>query len=423
VKKACLALVRGCPRAQVDLARFFDYFERNGFVITDSLEEADVILVTACAFDAETEHEGIRLIKVANSRRRPVSELLVSGCLGGICDERLGNELNVRLLPETDGHALDDIIQAHIRFADVPDPNVLEPYAKKAAACFSEEERHANDRRWKRLVRRFAIRSGVRSLLIALGWKQDLSRLFGGHPMCSIRVARGCMGECTYCAIRFSAGPLRSKPLDDVLAEFDSGLHRGFTEFKIIAGDSGAFGQDLGTNIVELLTEIMRRQAEFRLSVLDFNIKWLLAYRAELVRLFSENQRRIRFLSFPIESGSERIIQLMNRGHSAGDARDVLRTLRSAAPALFLETQVIVGFPGETEQDYEDTVQLLRAVGFDRVDIYDYSDRPKTVASTMPDKVPPDIIRRRSIRLRREFVGRLASLEYAAGRWGSRHMS
>jgi len=223
-------------------------------------------------------------------------------------------------------------------------------------------------------------------------------------------VSRGCRGANTYCVMRQTYGGLRSKPLDAVLSEFDKGLAQGHREFRLMAQDLGAYGQDIGTEFIQLLRALFDRPGQFQLQLIDVNIRWVVGYLDELVELLSENVTRTRILQMPVQSGSDRILELMRRGHTAAEAEGAFRAIREAMPDLLLVTHALVGFPSETEEDFEKTVRLLRTGRFDRVDIFDYSDRPGTAASRMPDKVPAGIIRARSRRLHREYGGPAAGL-------------
>ncbi len=147
--------------------------------------------------------------------------------------------------------------------------------------------------------------------------------------------------------------------------------------------------------------------------MVDFDTRWVIEYGDELRPLLAANAKRIARLAIPLQSGSDRILELMRRGHSGGDAKRALCDLRAALPRVVLTTHVLVGFPSETEADFQDTVALLRAARFDDVAVYDYTDRPGTDASLMTGKVPGRVIRSRNRRLRREFNGIRASLRYS----------
>ena len=418
MKSVCIAFGLGCPRAQVDTARLCAYVRANGWSIADTLEEADVILVTTCGYDAQQEQRSFCLLDSADRRRKAGSRLVVVGCLAGINEARLQATFDADLVPPKSGPDLDEILGATVRLDDVADPNEIEPFIERTSRHFDDAERHSDGGRVRAQGRRALECFGIREMLSRGRWNRKRTYLWPTERVFSIRVAQGCLGECTYCAIRFAAGPLHSKPLRTVLTEFDAGLALGYTQFKLIAGDLGCYGQDLGTNVADLLSAIMERSADFQLTLLDFDLKWFIMYSDVLIDLFARHNARMRFLALPLQSGSERTLQHMRRGHTAADAERALLALREACPGVALGTHVLVGFPGETERDFEDTLNVLRAVRFHRVDFYDYQDRPGTEASAMPDKVPRDVIRSRSLRGRREFGSRWAALEYKVNGWG-----
>lgn len=412
MKSVCVAFGLGCPRAAVDSARLSEYVRANRWPVADTIEDADVILVTLCGYNADQEERSVRLLDSADRRRRPGSKLVVVGCLAGIAADRLRASYDAELVPPVDGAELDGILGATVPLDAIADPNEIEPYIRSAETYLDDTDRHPGDGRVKSAMRRALVDSGAREVLRRRHWRRELTRLIRRERVYSIRVAEGCAGQCTFCAIRFAAGPLRSKPLEALLSEFDTGLAGGYKHFRLIAGDLGCYGQDIGTNVAELLDRMMQRAGDFELTLLDFNLKWFIAYSDSLVDVLSRNQARVRSITLPMQSGSDRVLQRMRRGHTARDAETVLRTLRQACPQVDLNTQVLVGFPGESESDFEDTLELLRAVRFDWVQFYDYQDRPGTEASDMPGKVARDVIRARSLRARRETGLRRAALEY-----------
>jgi len=169
--------------------------------------------------------------------------------------------------------------------------------------------------------------------------------------------------------------------------EFDEGLALGRTEFVLVATDVGAYGQDIGVSCVHLLETILRKPEHFMLTILDTHPRWLVLFEDQLIPLIAANAGRIRLLMIPVQSGSDRMLALMRRGHTAAEVMHSLRRPRTAAPGLTLGTHVLVGFPGESDHDFEDTCRLLDEAAFERVSIYTYSDRPKTDAPGLPGKV------------------------------------
>ena len=419
-RTVCLVFTLGCPRAEADTGRLYEYIRANGWSVAVSIEAADVVIVMTCGYSGDYEERSISLLQSIDSRRRPDSQLIVVGCLAGINEERLLHTFNAVVAPPKRLSDLDAALGATVPFASVPDPGELEPYIAETSAFFSEADRHPGDNVVMRQARNLSQRVGVRDWVLRTRGRCDNGRVDSAQRVCSIRVAAGCPGECTYCAIKFAAGPLHSKPLDDVLTEFDRGLARGFKQFRFIAGDLGSYGQDIGSNVAELLGAVFQRPGDFKLTLLDFDLKYFIQYADELIRLFAANCARVRCIDIPMQSGSEQVLGRMRRGHTAADAEHALRRFRAVCPDIVVTTHVMVGFPGETEADFEDSLRLLRVGQFNEVTFYDYQDRPRTEASRMLDKIPQSTIRERSLRAHREFNGRFDALRYRAKAWGLR---
>lgn len=411
LRTVCIAQAYGCPRAQVDVALMFRYFELNGWRVVRRIEDADLIIVDTCGVDSRLEEASLRRLSVVKRKAKNGSRLVVMGCLAGIDKERIEREWEATAIPPVQVDDLDDLIGATVKLRAVQDPNLVEASVRFAESAFRPWDKvlstvsHGLDSR--SLPRDLLIDLGVGRFLKRIGWT-NRDYFVPDARTFDLRVARGCMGGCTYCAIRFAEGPLRSKPLADVLAEFDAGLAQGYREFRLVAGDLGCYGQDIGTNVVELLSALFSRDGDFRLCLLDFNPKYLIRHADELADLLSRNSQRIRLILIPLQSGSERILRLMGRGYGAAAARDCLRVLRRRLPDVALETHALVGFPGETEEDFAATVDALREIRFNLVSVYVYSDRPGTKASQLPDHVPDRQKRERAKRLRREFPHGLA---------------
>lgn len=398
----CITFDRSCcPRMAVDVALFFDYFEVNGWTLVDRVEHADLVVVAACGVVRDAETSGFAALSRIDKKRKAGSGLVLVGCLAGISEERiLASHPDAALVPPSDSERLDRIINARVKFRDMPDVLDRAPYVRRATRSM----RMAGGNPARRRLRSFAqgltvatLRSEVLRRIVAEG------RIAAGRKTCTLRVAWGCPGECTYCAIRYACGPLRSKPFDAVLAEFDRGLADGFTDFELVAADVGCWGQDVGASVLKLLIGLFQRSGSYRLAIDDFNPRWLVQDCTRLIELFAANQDRIESLILPVQSGSERILGLMHRGYGSVELRTGLVDLRKAAPNLRLITHVVVGFPGETDAEFDETRDLLRAVRFNRVDAYAYADRPNTPASCLPGKVVESTIEARCSLLQREF--------------------
>ncbi len=393
---ACVVLDKGCPRMTVDVALLFGYLEANGWDLVEDVADADLVLAACCAVHASAEQSGFGCLEHVDARRRKGSRLIALGCLAGIADERLAaaHPEAVAVPPVASGR-LDDLLGARVQLADIPEVQDRAPYEDRARLSAGR----AADSNARRLTRRVLRSTGLRPAPVAA----EPAGAAVAYRVCSLRIAWGCANECTYCAIRIAAGPLRSKPLETILTEFDAGLAAGFTRFEVIAGDVGCWGQDLGQSIADLLACMFERPGDFRLVIDDFNPRWLLRHQDPLVPLLAEHAGRIESVVLPVQSGSQRVLELMGRGYSSRELTAALRRLRAAAPGLCLITHVLVGFPGEGEPEFDETRALLRAVRFDRVDAYPYADRPHALSGDLPGKVRQAVIDDRCQRLEHEF--------------------
>ncbi len=417
-KTVCVAFALGCPRSEMDTAWLTSYFRTNGWRLSRHVRNADVVVVAACGFAAHIEDESVRLLSILDRKRHRDSQLVVVGCLAGINAERVLREFDAIAIPPANLHRLDKLIGANVPLQKVPPVNCVEPRLLAARTCWSAREVQPDisafaeiKQQTKRTVcsllsrvgsERFAVRTLRRFSRRAQGTSVD--------PTFYIRVARGCLEECTYCAIRLAAGPLRSKPLDDVLAQFDRGLAQKYQDFELIAEDTGSYGLDIASNCVELLERLFSRRGKYRFVITDMNVRYVIRFKQPLADVLAAHADRIRQLKIPVQSGSDRILQRMRRGYTGAEAKAALAYLKERVPAVPLETHVLIGFPGETEADFEGTLDLLRAVRFDRIQVYRYTGRPGTPASALSDKVPQHVQQERITHLLREFPEARATL-------------
>ena len=400
-KSVCIVFAAGCYRSEMSTASLFDYFEANGWEIKERVQDVDLVLVSTCGVDLRSEEHSIRLLSAVDRKRKAGSTLVVCGCLAGINQPRIQKAFDGVIISPIEMGKLDEVINAKVKIKEVREINDVDPYIKKARHSLGFFDRYLHETLTSVGRGDIAVLKRKAQEKIHKGsTKFELSK-----NVFSIKVGYGCLEECSYCAIRFAVGSLRSKPLERVLEEFDTGLNKGYGNFRIIGTDVGAYGQDVGMNVAELTGKLFDRENKFNLELSDLHPKWFTAYSKELIELFAENSQRIRLVIVPIQSGSERILKLMKRDYTASEAQECLCKLRKACPELKMATHVLVGFPSETDSDFDTTIKFLRNVGFDRIDIYEYSDRPNTLASQMEDKISEKTKKSRVYQLRKVFPG------------------
>ncbi len=395
---ACISFPTGCPRSKMDAALLEEYLKQNGWMLTTILKDADLILLASCGFNTVQEEKSIKFLSITLSKIRGDARVIVFGCLPGINMQRISDNFNgnVEAIHYNNLNQLDDIINATHKLADVRQPNIIGDNPGRYNNIYSLCDKL---RVRLHLSRKFLLRAMVR-IYHGKG-PPPLSTRYS--QIFNIRIARGCLSNCTYCAIKFSSGSIRSNFSDDFLSEFHSGLSAGNKTFCLVAEDVGAYGQDIGTNIVNLLEKIFKHQEDFQLIWDDFNIKWLIQYFPQLIEVIKRNNKRIGYLGFPIQSGSKRMLKLMKRDYCVEDAYNCLRSLQKSLPQLDLTTHVLVGFPGETEEDFNKTIDILRTIRFKHIDVYKYDDRPNTESAILPGQIAEKTKYRRVRKILKEF--------------------
>jgi len=207
-----------------------------------------------------------------------------------------------------------------------------------------------------------------------------------------VNVAEGCNGVCSYCIVRMARGLLVSRKSDDVVCDVENLAARGVVEIQVSAQDTAAYGSDRGTNLAELLERLVQVPGDFRLRVGMMNPNSALCIQEELIRAFY-SPKVYRFLHIPVQSGSDRILKSMGRRYSAKDFMNIVDAFRSDHPNITIITDVIVGFPGETDLDFIATMDLMESLKPDKVNVTKFSRRPGTVAARlydMPDRIKKD---------------------------------
>lgn len=342
-----------------------------------------------CGGFQQTEERSILTIREATRRAKPGAVIVISGCLTRISPTALQEFPDATIIQSEDLEHLDDLILAKVPFASVPEPGTIPDVQDLKGDGFSIE----------RLRNEFSpTRSFFQSSLVFVYRKLiSLRKSWDVFPgdVYNVMIARGCNGHCTYCAIRIGTGPLVSRSIEAVVATFKQGLAEGYFRFVLIAEDVGSYGVDAGTNIVELLEALFAIDGEYELILNDCNIQWFVEYGDRLMALLEQNSHHVRDVRIPVQSGSDALLRRMGRRYRSEDIRQVVSELRRRLPRVSLKTHVLVGFPGETDEDFALTVRLLEDVGFDAVKLYCYEDRPGTPASRLSDQIPESVKRKR----------------------------
>lgn len=373
-----------CPSRRIEGWRIRDFLLRNGWVETTQVVHADLIILMTCAYSGRTEKASLDALRWLYRAKARSAKLIICGCLPGIDPDSLGAFENSDWVTPRDLNVWDRLLKPDVSIMEVPEPNTG----------------HLRDLLRSETIRyRLPVRAEASISFLRFCWERLVHRFGKKTPMWPsfhLRLGNGCMGNCSYCAIRFATGGLVSKPKHLLLEEFERGVTAGFRHFSLIGQDTGAYGLDIHETFADLLGSLLTIEGDYRITISDFNGQWLVRYFDSLMRLFGDHADRIGEMRIPIQSGSNRILRLMRRNYDIHDVRGRLKLLMRTFPEIAVETHIMVGFPGETEDDFLRSKDLVEELDFRDVGVFIYEDRPRTEASDLPDKVSRRTARRRA---------------------------
>jgi tRNA-2-methylthio-N6-dimethylallyladenosine synthase len=350
-----LALVDtyGCQQNEADSERLRGYLEKMGYGFTDDEFDADIVVVNTCAV---REHAEMRILGNVGSlnhskKRNPRQIIAVCGCM--VQQKHMAERLrrSFRLVDLVFGpHEL-------WRF-----PALLEETLRGQGRVFATAEADG------------AVAEGL-----------PVRR--GPVPKAWLSVMYGCNNFCSYCIVPYVRGRERSRLPEQILEETRQLISEGYRDITLLGQNVNSYGRDLGigTDFADLLRLLDGIPGDFRLRFMTSHPK---DATEKLFRTMAESEHCARHLHLPVQAGSDRVLRAMNRGYSAASYREKASMARRYMPELVLTTDIIVGFPGETEEDFEDTLRLVEELRFDAMFTFLYSRRVGTPAASLPDPVP-----------------------------------
>lgn len=394
----------GCGRMSYHTQKLAKYFIANDCDIVWNPRKADINILTTCACTKIMESAALTLV---NRFKKYGGELIVLGCLPGIDPGRLKREFNGRSLPTKDLGAIDAFFpDFKARFRDIPEPTDL--FTDRSMAARLRKYRNLGaingfiKKAWTCYLIPFIHEFEPSRAFIAKFIKRQLDRMrgipsgnTGAGGIIYLRIGNGCLGNCSYCAIRFATGELRSKPLDECMREFTDNLRRGSRRFRLLGEDAGAYGLDRGSSFPELLSGYEEASVgiPYKLYIEAISPWWVIRYKDKIVEMAEAG--RIQYIGCNIESGSERILRLMNRYSDLKAITGTLSEIKAADRGIEFHSCCIAGFPSETEEDFNATLCLMSNMDFIVIALMPYSDMAVTEAYKMTDKVPAEVIKRR----------------------------
>ncbi len=399
----------GCIRRAMDVIHIQKYLEENNWRVSRNLRKADLIIIATCGVVRLNEVTSLRAIYTAERMRKRDAKVVITGCLPKINPDEIRKIGDFTFIPTGCLEMFDSLISASKPFSTVESPDSI--VANKDITNYMIARSFCRKSPlYKALFYRFGM-SG-RFLSASVSINSAFHRIKGALkgvpykkivPYFNIRISDGCLSNCSFCATKFATGRLRSRPPGDIVDEFKKGLMKGYTIFQLIAEDTGCYGMDIGLNLTRLLEKIFSIQGDYQLVIIDCNPQWLVRQKEEILPLLIDNQERVKELFVPVQSGSDRVLERMGREYTSSEVRHILEELNRHAPLIGIRTGFMVGFPGESDEDFARTKEFISGLKLSEATVNRYEDRPGTPASRMPDKLPEEVIEHRALILSEEF--------------------
>ena len=339
----------GCKVNQFDTEGLITESREHGYEVVDFNGPADIYVLNTCTVTKEAERKARQLMRRVK-RKYPDAYLVVTGCFAQTSAEVLTALPEVDLVIGVAGRGrLFQILEEEL---PLHSKNQVLPWTKADGfELFAPE--------------------------------------FSGQTRAFLKIQDGCQSYCSYCRIPFARGPVRSLPSAQVLKEIERILAFGYKEIVLVGIHLGHYGIDLGTDLASLLEQIEQKwggaDANWRLRLGSVDPT---DFTPQLMEVFFSSTLLCNHLHIPLQSGSGKVLSLMNRHYSPDDYAGLVSLLRNGRPRLALTTDLMVGFPGETEADFIETLNFIQAVGFSRIHIFPYSLRQGTKAAQMHGHLP-----------------------------------
>ncbi|RIL05480.1 MAG: 30S ribosomal protein S12 methylthiotransferase RimO [Proteobacteria bacterium] len=358
----------GCPKNRVDSEVMLGSLALSGYALAERLDDADVVVINTCSFIESARQESVdAILEVAELRETGrLRALVVAGCL----PQRYGGEL-AKELPEVDAFVGTGEFQ---RIAEILDGAL----GGRRGGVYVEAGR------------------------TYLYGERDPRLLVGPGHSAYLKIAEGCDRVCAFCAIPGIRGRFQSRSLESLVAEARQLGAAGVRELNLVAQDSTSWGKDLpaaGAGRPRLDQLLRALDAVEELDWVRLLYVYPSAVTDELIAALAEGRRVLPYVDVPLQHASDAMLRAMKRGTTADRQQRLVERLRAAIPGVALRTTFIVGFPGETDADFDALCEFVREVRFDRVGVFRYSDEDGTAARELPGKVSQRVARERHRRM------------------------
>lgn len=335
----------GCSKNLVDTEMTIGLFKENGYKIVNNEEDADVLVINTCGFIGPAKEEAINtILEMAEYKKKRCKYLIVMGCLV----ERYKEELS-KAIPEVD---------LWIKYSSY---NTI--WEQIETILKSEKENKDSLDFLDRVITT-------------------------GNNFAYLRIAEGCSNFCTYCAIPKIRGPFVSRKMEDVIKEAKKLANEGYEELIVIAQDTTKYGIDIygESKLAELLKELCKIE---KLKWIRFLYAYPETITDELIEVVKNENKICKYFDIPIQHISNSVLKRMNRKSNGETIKTLIKRLRKEIPEVVIRTTVMVGFPGETKEDFEELYDFIKAARFERLGAFSFSKEEGTPAEKMKNQIHP----------------------------------
>ncbi len=346
MKVAVISL--GCPKNLTDTEAILGKLASVGFGITNELEEANIIIINTCAFIQSAKQEAIDMILDVAENKRKDQKLIVAGCL----PQRYKRKLPA-LLPEVDAWIGSGSIDKIVELIKSKKERTVK--VSKQGSCLFDHK---------------------------------TPRIKATPPWYAyVKIADGCDNRCSYCAVPLIRGRFKSRPINSIVKEIKRLAAQGVKEIILVAHDSTMYGKDIYGK--EKLPELLKKLSKIN------GIEWIRIMYAhpahitdKFIEIIATEPKICKYLDLPIQHICDRILNLMGRGVSRKDVENLITKIRRSIPEIILRTSLIVGFPTESKEDFNELLEFVKAAKFERLGVFAYSEEEGTGAKNLRGKVP-----------------------------------
>ena len=351
----------GCSKNLIDTEIVIGHFKKHNYEIVNNPEKADIIIINTCGFIESAKEEAINtILEMAEYKKKKCKYLIVIGCLV----QRYYKELK-KALPEVDLFIkIDEYDYLWEKIEKLIKENIVEESKTNTSNKITE----------------------IRPLPMPR-CEEFLDRVITtGENFAYLKMGEGCSNRCTYCAIPYIRGPFVSRKMEDIIEEAKMLVKKGIREIIVIAQDTTKYGIDIYGE--PKLPELLQKIAEIS------EVKWirfLYSYPEgvsdKLIEVVKNNEKICKYFDIPIQHISNRMLKMMNRKTSKEEIEELLAKIRKEIPNVVLRTSLMVGFPGETEQDFNELYEFVQNAKFDKLGTFMYSKEEGTPASRMQNQI------------------------------------